>query len=119
VMAFQHQMQRQRYELKYIVDETTARRVRDFARCHLERDEYAVPAMGHRYPIYSLYLDGPKLPMFNSVLEGHKNRYKLRLRYYDEKPASPVFFEIKRRVGSVCEKSRALVKREQARSLLT
>jgi hypothetical protein len=44
-MAFDHQLMRSRFELKYIIDEVTARGVRDFARSYLQRDEHAIPAM--------------------------------------------------------------------------
>ena len=98
-MAFDHQLMRSRYELKYIIDEPTARGVRDFARSYLQRDEHAIPAMKYSYPIYSIYLDSPGWTLYNSTLQGMKNRYKLRIRYYNDNPNSPVFFELKRRVG--------------------
>jgi SPX domain protein involved in polyphosphate accumulation len=52
------------------------------------------------------------------VINGNTNRYKLRLRYYDEDPAAPVFFEIKRRAGTAILKERGAVKREFVASLL-
>jgi SPX domain protein involved in polyphosphate accumulation len=68
--------------------------------------------MRYAYPIYSIYLDGPGLALYNATLQGQKNRYKLRIRYYDHNPWSPVFFEIKRRVNDVILKDRAVVRRE-------
>ena len=50
-VGHQHQLQRQRFELKYLIDEATARRVRDFARCHLMRDDHAIPELRYAYPI--------------------------------------------------------------------
>lgn len=117
-MAFDHQMQRSRFELKYVIDEPTARSVRDFARSYLQRDEHAIPSMRYSYPIYSIYLDGPDLPLYNATFQGHKNRYKLRIRYYDNNPWSPVFFEIKRRVSDVILKDRSVVKRQSLKALL-
>lgn len=111
-------MQRSRYELKYRIDERRARGVRDFIRGHLVRDSYARPQLGGSYPIYSIYLDSPSLHLFNATVSGHKNRFKLRARYYDPDPNSPVFFEIKRRVNDVILKERAAVKRGSVSRLL-
>jgi hypothetical protein len=47
-----------------------------------------------------------------------KNRFKLRLRYYDGDPASPIFLEVKRREADVIRKERAPITREGARLLL-
>jgi SPX domain protein involved in polyphosphate accumulation len=117
-MAFDHHLMRSRYELKYIIDEVTARGVRDFARSFLQRDEHAVPSLNYSYPIYSIYLDNPGLTLYNATVQGMKNRYKLRIRYYNDNPKSPVFFEIKRRVQDVILKDRACVKREVVHEIL-
>src|SRR4029450_9264383 len=111
-MSFEHQVQRCRYELKYVIDEVTAARVRDFARCHLQRDEHSAPEMRYSHPIYSVYVDGPGLCLYRATCQGQLNRYKLRVRYYNENPWSPVFFEIKRRVHEAILKERAIVRRE-------
>jgi hypothetical protein len=115
-LPFRHQASR--YELKYIIDERCARGVRDFVRSHLRRDPHAIPEMRCSYPIYSLYLDGPGLTLYTATQQAQKNRYKLRIRYYDHEPTSPVFFEIKRRVGDVIIKDRTCVQRESMHRLL-
>jgi SPX domain protein involved in polyphosphate accumulation len=117
-MPFTDHMQRNRFELKYIIDERCARGVRDFIRSYLVHDRYARPDLAWAYPIYSVYLDSPDLGLFNATLAGHKNRFKLRARYYDDKPDSPVFLEIKRRVNDVILKQRAAVKRGSVHHLL-
>jgi hypothetical protein len=66
------------------------------------------------YPTNSVYLDGPGYPLYYSTIQGHKNRFKLRVRYYTENETDPVFFEIKRRVNDIILKDRALVKRDRA-----
>src|SRR5215217_8070706 len=66
------------------------------------------------YPTNSVYLDGPGYPLYNATLQGQKNRYKLRVRYYTENTSDPVYFEIKRRVNDIILKDRALVKRDRA-----
>jgi hypothetical protein len=113
-MAFQHRMQRNRFEYKYLIDERCAHDVRSFARAHLVRDEFARVDMKWSYPTHSVYFDGPGLPLYHSTVQGHKNRYKLRVRYYTDNERHPVFFELKRRVGDIILKDRAKVKRDRA-----
>jgi hypothetical protein len=117
-MSFQHQLQRNRFELKYLVDEQGARALRDYGRSYLVPDEHADPDAGYAYPIHSLYLDGPGYALYYGTVHGHKNRFKLRIRYYDGNPDQPVFFEIKRRVNDVILKKRAAVKRTSMMRLL-
>jgi hypothetical protein len=107
-----HRMQASRYELKYLIDESRAAAVRTFIRSHLVPDEHADPESDNSYPVHSLYLDSPSLSLFRSTVNGLKNRFKLRIRFYDDDPAHPVFFEIKRRLSDVICKERACVKRE-------
>jgi hypothetical protein len=111
-------MQQQRFELKYIINEETALRVRDFVRCYLEFDEYSVGKANYSYPVHSLYLDSDDLQLYWETINGNKNRYKLRLRYYDLSPKSPVFFEIKRRVNNCIMKQRGGVRQEYVEHLL-
>jgi hypothetical protein len=117
-MSSEHQMQTNRFEFKYIVSERCARALRDFARSYLVPDEHADVNNNYSYAIHSLYLDGPGLPLYNATVHGHKNRFKLRIRYYDDRPENPVFFEIKRRVNDVILKARAMVKRSSVARLV-
>src|SRR5947207_12886043 len=50
--------------------------------------------------------------IFRAVLQGQKNRIKLRVRYYDPNGGTPLFCEIKRRVNDVILKQRAVIRRE-------
>lgn len=111
-------VQPQRFELKYLVTEEVAQAMRDFVRAYLVTDEFASLNPTLSYPNHSLYLDSPDLQMYWDVVNGNTNRYKLRLRYYDEDPASPVFFEIKRRSSNAILKERGAVKRAFVASLL-
>lgn len=110
-MPFTDHMQRNRFELKYVIGERTARGVRDFIRPYMVHDRFARPEIGWAYPIYSVYLDSPALDLFNATVCGHKNRFKLRARYYTDKPGAAVFLEIKRRVNDIILKERAAVHR--------
>ena len=111
-MPAHHPYQRSRYEYKYLIDEARARHVRDFVRSYLHRDAHAIAQMHHSYPIYTAYLDGPGLMLYSATVQAQKNRFKLRVRYYDHRPDNPLFCEIKRRVGDVISKERAVIRRE-------
>ena len=89
-------MQQQRFELKYIIKEDVARAVRDFVSGYLEIDEYGATLPNFSYPVHSLYLDSDDLHLYRTTINGDKNRFKLRLRFYDNRSEAPIFFEIKR-----------------------
>jgi hypothetical protein len=112
-------MQQSRFELKYIITQETALRVRDFVRCYLDFDEYSVGKADFSYPVHSLYLDSDKLNLYWGTINGEKNRFKLRLRYYDTNAKSPVFFEIKRRMNNCIMKQRGGVRQEFVPYLLS
>jgi hypothetical protein len=63
--------------------------------------------------VHSVYLI-PQLATHQAVINGTKNRFKLRLRYYDDRPNTPVFFEVKTR-GQCILKQRCGVKRDAVR----
>jgi hypothetical protein len=111
-------MQQSRFELKYLISEDVAGRVRDFVRCYLGIDEYGVGKPDFSYPVHSLYLDSDNLEIYWRTVNGDKNRFKLRLRYYSDHPDTPVFFEIKRRMKDIIMKQRGGVKQTAVPSLL-
>jgi len=104
-------VQSSRFELKYVISEGTAHAVRDFCLSYLEPDEHCDPADGFEYSVHSLYLDSPALALCRATLQGQRNRFKLRIRFYDESPDSPAFLEIKRRQNEVILKQRCAVRR--------
>jgi hypothetical protein len=111
-------MQKQRFELKYLVNEETALLVREFVKSYLDFDEYSVGKPNFSYPVHSLYLDSDALRLYWETINGNKNRYKLRLRYYSTHPDAPVFFEIKRRINNCILKQRGGVRQESVPLLL-
>ncbi len=117
-MAFRHKLQTSRFEFKFVVDESCAVGIRDFLSSHLEPDEHARSSADNSYRVNSLYLDSRELVLFQQTSGGLKNRFKLRVRFYDGNPDSPAFLEIKRRVTGVILKERAVIAREGVRSLL-
>jgi len=67
--------------------------MRPFVQGHIDIDEYSATQTNLCYPTLSLYLDSDDLATYWWTINGNKNRFKLRLRYYDEQPNSPVFFD--------------------------
>lgn len=110
-------LQKQRFEIKYVISEARAVALRQYLRAYLQPDEFAATCANHTYPVHSLYLDSPDLSTFQAVQSGEKNRFKLRIRYYHHADAT-VFLEIKRRTNDVIQKVRARVHREHVRPLL-
>lgn len=104
--------QQQRFELKYLIDEEQTEHIRHFVTSYLELDDYAVGRPNYSYPVHSVYMDSDDLWTHQATINGTKNRFKLRLRYYDDKPHTPVFFEVKARVDNCILKQRCGVKKE-------
>jgi len=98
-----------RYELKYHINESQAIAIVEFIKPYVEKDRYCKLQRSGDYPIVSLYLDSEDLQLCQESLRGHKNRFKLRIRSYTDEPDYPRFFEIKRRINTVINKSRARV----------
>lgn len=111
-------LQLQRFELKYILPEDVALAVRGFVGSYLELDEFGATLPNLSYPVHSLYLDSEELYTYRATLNGDKNRFKLRLRFYDNRPESPVFFEIKKRTNNTISKQRGGVRRDAVDSIL-
>lgn len=114
-----NQMQTSRFELKYVVNEETALQIRDLARWHLELDAHSVGKPNFSYPVHSLYLDSDTLLTYWNTIHGERNRFKLRIRFYDEDSESLVFLEVKHRVNDSIKKQRAGVGREIVSKILT
>lgn len=111
-------MQLQRFELKYIVNENVALATRNFVSSYLEIDEYGATRPNLSYPVHSLYLDSDILTLYWHTINGNKNRYKLRLRFYENRPTAPVYFEIKRRMNDAILKQRGAVHRDAVELVL-
>ena len=108
-----------RYELKYVIQEPRAVAVADFVSSYLRPSVHngSGPIRGH--PVISLYMDSPDFFFFRQAFTGHKNRMKLRIRFYDGDWNRPAFLEVKRRVSEVICKDRAMITREGVRQILS
>ncbi len=112
-------MQKQRFELKYLISNETALRLREFVhRGYLDLDENSVGRENFSYPVHSLYLDSDDLKTYWATINGEKNRFKLRLRFYSDSPEAPVFFELKRRMNNIIRKERGGVRQPAVPLLL-
>ena len=110
--------QRQRREIKYVIPEDKARQVSSYVNSYLDPDENAIGKVNNSYDVQTLYLDSNDLMTYHAAANGWRNRFKLRIRYYENDPEAPVFFEIKRRINEGIVKQRARVKREAVKALL-
>lgn len=111
-------MQMQRLELKYQISEEVALAVRDFVASYLEIDEFGATRPNLSYPVHSLYLDSPGLATYHHTINGNKNRFKLRVRFYENRPSAPVYLEIKRRMNDAILKQRGAIRRDAVPSVL-
>jgi hypothetical protein len=105
-------MQLERFEKKYWISEEQASRVREYLGTYLEPDENEAGTPDLTYPVHTVYLDSADLATYWMTINGDRNRFKLRLRYYDTDSEAPVFCEVKRRVDKWIFKERAGVRRE-------
>ncbi|MDR8393327.1 polyphosphate polymerase domain-containing protein [Aliifodinibius sp. S!AR15-10] len=111
-------LQKKRFEYKYRISRAKALEVSYFVRQYLDCDAYGATQPDRSYPVYSLYLDSPTLKTYHDTINGNRNRFKLRIRYYESSLDSPVYLEIKRRYDKVIRKSRAQIDRKYLPALL-
>ncbi len=112
------QVQPIRSELKFEVTAELAGEIKRYLGATLRRDVHCVGDDASGYQVCSVYLDSPDAMLCGQTLEGKRNRYKLRIRIYDDNPLHPAFAEIKRRDGQVIKKQRATVDRATATAIL-
>jgi hypothetical protein len=115
----QRKLQQQRHELKYVIPERHALAIRDFVRCFLDLDPNGADEPDLAYPVHSLYMDSPDMALYRSTINGDKNRFKLRVRFYNESEDTPVFLEIKRRMNNIISKKRVGIPRSSMPTVLT
>lgn len=107
-----------RYELKYRIRESKAGAIAQYVQSYIHPDKYALKQPGLKYTISSLYFDSNELHLCKETIYQRKNRFKLRVRCYDDNPESPYFVEIKRRLNSVIIKDRARIQKEMLKGIM-
>ena len=111
-------MNQPRHELKFFISPEVALGVRDFVGEYLDFEEYSVGKREFSYPVHTIYLDSDDWKIYRRTIQGGQDRWKLRLRYYDDRPDSPVFCEVKHQMTDVVVKHRGGVKRAALDSVL-
>jgi len=109
---------RLRHECKFAVPAAVATRVLQRVLPYVEPDPFAAREPEHTYGISSLYLDDAVNTLYRETIEGCLQRFKLRVRCYDDRADSPVFLEIKRRRDRVVEKLRCPIPRAALAAVL-
>ena len=109
-------IQSRRSELKFTIDESQSLGIRQYLGARLRPDPHGISG---GYPVCSVYLDTPDNRLYLQTCQGVRNRYKLRVRIYDDQWGHPAFLEIKRRDGKAVKKQRARVDRTLAAALLS
>lgn len=108
-----------RYEIKYLVDESDVPALREELLPRLAVDPHSGPG---GYPVTSLYYDTAGLRFYWEKIEGLRFRRKLRLRLYgrpaEADDSTTVHVEIKQRVNRVTQKRRLALPYAQARAWL-
>lgn len=105
-----------RVEAKFLIPEALGDAVEACVRPFTMHDPYAGGARS--YPVVSMYLDSPGMKLYKDSARGLKNRFKLRVRHYEDWKDGLVFFEIKRRLGDIIRKERAGVPSSRLRPFL-
>jgi len=107
-----------RFELKYRIREDKARAIAQYIKSYMGPDKYSAACPDMQYYISSLYLDSDRLDLCRETIEKKTNRFKLRIRCYDDNPESPCFVEIKRRLNSVIHKGRVRIAKSDINNVL-
>lgn len=100
-----------RFECKYLISPFQAEEIRRVLPFHMAMDPFCEQCPGFAYLNTSLYFDSPDCHCYKSTAMGQKNRFKLRVRWYDDEGDSPVFLEEKRRTTDAIAKLRAMLDR--------
>lgn len=108
----------ERREYKYLIDRAKVAAVREAIRPFCVLDPFAAQSPTRTYAIETLYLDTDDLALFWANDHEQVDRVKVRVRRYADKPSSPIFFEVKRRINDVIAKSRGKVSAAVWRGLL-
>ena len=106
-----------RYENKYLLDETAYRRVTQEILLHMEPDSYNRD--GRFYSILNLYYDTQDHSLIRNSLQKPVYKEKLRLRaYHPVKPEDMVFLEVKKKYHGLVNKRRTKIRMKDAQQFV-
>lgn len=106
------------YERRFFIAPEVAVRLSDFVKEYMEFDDFCVGQQDHSYSVHTIYLDSNDWRIYWRAVQGEQDRWKLRLRYYDDHSDKPVFCEVRHQTNDVIVKHRGGVRREAVNSLL-
>lgn len=97
-----------RFERKYLVPTEQLASLRERMLPFLLPDHFASSNDKGvcEYTVRSIYYDTPAFDNLVHKVEGHKDRWKLRIRGYGKNPDNKVFMEVKKKIGDKITKSR-------------
>jgi hypothetical protein len=110
-----------RFEFKYIVNESTRKKIEYVVRQNMVLDGYCLNMPNSHYRIRSVYFDDRNFSCYHEKMDGVLNRFKFRLRAYgdnDKFKLAPVFLEEKGRKNAFSYKNRMVVSSELYRQIL-
>lgn len=99
-----------RYEEKYLVDETDLKQLLPEIKRRMSPDSYC--AEGKRYQVFNIYFDNDTHDIIRHSVSKPYFKEKLRMRSYNPNPDPDdiVFIEIKKKIGKIICKRRAVLK---------
>lgn len=102
------------YEIKFLLNETTAEQVMTWARLHMARDPVAQCDERELYNVHSIYLDTPTLGVFGRHGALRTRKYRLR-RYGNE---TTIWLERKAKVRGRVKKRRTAISEAEVACLI-
>jgi len=97
-----------RYEKKYLIPPALIPEIRNYIAPHVIRDKFGVGPLPE-YQITTLQLDTPTFAFHRAKEEEFDQRFKLRVRTYNEIGSAPIFAEIKCKMQDIIVKKRVLI----------
>jgi len=108
-----------RREHKFLIHDAKLEPLRAMILPHVQVDPYAVSRVGNEYTVRSLYLDTGGLECYHEKLAGIRERLKVRIRAYNEISGdTPVFLELKKKIGGAVMKRRSVVQHQDLPAFL-
>lgn len=108
----------QRREVKFLLSAEQFQALLPIVHEHMNPDKFCVD--GREYGIYNLYYDTPDNYLIRTSIEKPYYKEKLRLRSYysPAQPDSPVFLEVKKKIGGIVTKRRVAMTLAEAESYI-
>jgi hypothetical protein len=94
-----------RIELKYLIDERLAHRVKEWASERLGRDPHCCESLVNSYDVHTLYLDTPSWDLYHRTGVAGSTKHRIR-RYGNE---GTLWLECKRKQKDIVRKNRTAV----------